>query len=453
MRRVTRGAKKKSPPAPDGRPAARNNNPVSVGEAAAASVPPPATVSREDASAGKTAPRKEPAPVTVHGEAIDRFIERVNGESGIDESVLDWVWLVLTPEHYHRRLSHNVRRFVDELGVESRSAQKCSAVVLELLSTAHTVRLYLSSGMVTILVDLAPGDLGKFVPLADTALLIRGTESVRAWLGYFLSRPIDTAEATWASYRELLPQDIDYDSFVRIKEEEVEITKLQQQAKMASIGEMLGNIAHQWRQPINALGLYNTALLRKYARGGLDEQTLTTFAEKSDALIQSMSRTIAAFRDFFRPDKEKSAFDAGQALSKAITFVEAAYSAHGITLTFEPDPTLDARIAGFENELLQVLVNVLNNAKDAIVHNHVVEGRVEVALGSSDGDVLITICDNGGGVPDDVLDKIYEPYFTTKFQSEGTGLGLYMSKMLMERSMRGNIRIRNRGDGACCELS
>ncbi len=426
-------------------------------EGAAITDPPDDTASaptrREVPSVSARRPHRELSPSATHGAGVDAFIERVNNESRIDESRLDWEWLVLTPAHYHRRLSSNVRRFVDELGVEPRRARKCTAVVLELLSTAHTIRLFLSSTMVTILIDLSPADIGKFVPLADTALLIRGADDLRVCLGYFLSNPIDVDDATWTTYRELLQKDIDYDSFIKIKKNEVEVTKLQQQAKMASIGEMIGNIAHQWRQPINALGLYNAALLRKHAVSGLDDQTMQTFAEKSDALIQSMNRTIEAFRDFFRPDKRKGEFDVSDAVSKAVSFVEAAYVAHGIVATFEPDPMLDMRISGFENELLQVLVNILNNAKDAIVHNHVVEGRVGVTLGFAGGDVRIAICDNGGGIPDEVLDKIYEPYFTTKFQSEGTGLGLYMSKMLMERSMRGSIRIQNRGDGACCELS
>ncbi len=220
---------------------------------------------------------------------------------------------------------------------------------------------------------------------------------------------------------------------------------LQQQAKMAAMGEMIGNIAHQWRQPLNSLSALNVLLGIKYKRGELSEEEMEKFQKKSNELIQSMSDTIDDFKNFFRPDKTKERFSVNEAIHNAIRFVSDSYLAHKIQIIFKEQSFIE--VNSYKNELIQVLLNILNNSKDALVEHSIANPKVVISMLELENEVIIEIQDNGGGVDETISDRIYEPYFTTKFKSEGTGIGLYMSKMIIERSMNGLLMSKNRGDG------
>ena len=226
-------------------------------------------------------------------------------------------------------------------------------------------------------------------------------------------------------------------------EEEAQFMK--QQAKMAVMGEMIGNIAHQWRQPLNALSALNIGLGIKYKRGNLTTEEMDKFKDKSNDIIQNMSETINDFKNFFQPNKVKESFHVNEAIESSIRFISDVYGQHKIKVLHCTNA--DIEINSYKNELMQVLLNIFNNSKDAIVEKKVKNPIVTVTTVQSEKEVVITIQDNAGGIKPDILERIFEPYFTTKFQSHGTGIGLYMSKMIIEKSMGGLLISENRDDG------
>ena len=220
---------------------------------------------------------------------------------------------------------------------------------------------------------------------------------------------------------------------------------LQQQAKMAAMGEMIGNIAHQWRQPLNALSALNVGLGMKYKSGKLSDEEMQKFKAKSNTIIQNMSTTIEDFKNFFQPDKIQEKFYLHEAVEGAVRFVSDAYNQHSIKVNIEQHEKILVR--SYRNELMQVFLNIFNNTKDAVVENKTQNPKLDIGMREDEEKVIITIHDNAGGVSAEVLEKMYEPYFTTKFESHGTGIGLYMSKMIIEKSMNGSLKSENKDQG------
>ena len=216
------------------------------------------------------------------------------------------------------------------------------------------------------------------------------------------------------------------------------------QSRQAAMGEMIGNIAHQWRQPLNALGLLLANIKDAYHFGDLSEAYLDQAVADGNRLVQKMSMTINDFRNFFNPGKENVPFSVRQQIREAIVLVEASFRNDNIRISLQA--AQDLTLFGFPNEYSQVLLNLFTNAKEAIKASGVALGSVEVGLAESDGQGFVTVSDNGGGIPAESLDRIFEPYFSTK--EMGTGIGLYMSKMIIERNMHGSIEARNTEDGA-----
>ncbi|MCK4440748.1 MAG: sensor histidine kinase, partial [Sulfurovaceae bacterium] len=203
-----------------------------------------------------------------------------------------------------------------------------------------------------------------------------------------------------------------------------------QQSKMASMGEMIGNIAHQWRQPLNALSGLVVWINMKYNINQLNEEDMIIFKEKSNKLIQKMSNTIDDFRNFFSPNKTIEVFSVNSAIYEAIKFIEDSFLINNIVIVADFQTTKE--IKNYKNELIQVLLNIFNNSKDAIKEKNITKGLVKIILEEVDKSIIIKIQDNGGGIKQDIIDRVFEPYFTTKFKSDGTGIGLYMSKMIIE---------------------
>jgi signal transduction histidine kinase len=217
------------------------------------------------------------------------------------------------------------------------------------------------------------------------------------------------------------------------------------QSRQAAMGEMIGNIAHQWRQPLNALGIVLANLRDSSRHGELDEAEVEEAVKDSNRLIQKMSTTINDFRDFFGPEKEKRVFSAIEQLTETLHLVDASYRNASITLELETEA--DVSLFGFSNEYSQVLLNLLSNAKQAIqAAKEAAPGKVTLWLGTRDGLGCLTVRDNGGGIPAAILDKIFEPYFSTR--EGGTGIGLYMSRQIAERSLGGRLEAKNVEGGA-----
>ncbi len=216
------------------------------------------------------------------------------------------------------------------------------------------------------------------------------------------------------------------------------------QSRHAAMGEMIGNIAHQWRQPLNALGLVLANLRDAAHEGQLDEAAIDATVSSGWRYIEKMSTTISDFRDFFRPGREKAPFSALAQVRETLGLLDASF--HNARIALEVESAPDARLFGFANEYSQVLLNLLANARQAIESSGTLDGRITLRLTMRDGFARLAVRDNGGGVPASILDRLFEPYFSTK--EAGTGIGLYMSRQIVERSLGGRLDFANVEGGA-----
>jgi len=217
-------------------------------------------------------------------------------------------------------------------------------------------------------------------------------------------------------------------------------------ARLAAMGELLSNIAHQWRQPLNNLALLIQGTLLECQQGEPNRESLTVYVTKAMEKILYLSKIIDAFQSFFTPEGEREEFDPSVMLEKAVELVGTSYEQSGITLRVVNHGTVP--MSGFALEFSQVILTILNNAKDVLVERGTAEPVVFVECRCEDGRNVIKIRDNAGGIPLEIQDKIFDPYFTTKFQSQGTGLGLYMSKMIIENIMGGKLLVHSTPEGA-----
>ncbi len=214
---------------------------------------------------------------------------------------------------------------------------------------------------------------------------------------------------------------------------------LAQQAKMAAMGEMLGNIAHQWRQPLSVITTVATGMKLQKEFENLDDKTFDEAIDNITNSAKYLSKTIDDFRNFFKSDKNETYFSVKESFEKVFKLIDVQFKNHEIIFIKDIN---DFQIYGFENEFIQVLINILNNAKDALLDKENPK-LIFITTKNDKNNLIITIKDNGGGIENDILDKICEPYFTTKHQSTGTGIGLYMTEEIVEKHMNGSLDIHN----------
>ena len=220
-----------------------------------------------------------------------------------------------------------------------------------------------------------------------------------------------------------------------------------QQSRLAQMGEMISMIAHQWRQPLNNLSLVSQGLFMKYKRGKLDDTAIEMFEQSSKKQILQMSRTIDDFRNFFKPEKEKEVFNLSEALENTIDLVRPYFDREHIS--FEVSIDSEIYINGYPGEFGQALINIINNAKDALIENQEDKRYINIyTLNDKKDTFLLIIEDNAKGIPEDMIDKIFDPYFSTKLDKNGTGIGLYMTKMIIEEHMDSTLKVENTEDGA-----
>jgi signal transduction histidine kinase len=226
--------------------------------------------------------------------------------------------------------------------------------------------------------------------------------------------------------------------------EQEKILLMSMQSRQASMGEMLGNITHQWRQPLHLISLLIQDLSESYTEGNFSRKYLDEIIHKIMDVILYMSQTIEDFSNFFTPEKEKTLFSVRDSINRTISFLEPELKRSKILL--EVDVPDDFSIKGYPNEYAHVLLNIIKNAKDVFVERKTSEPKITIkAFKEADkGDVTIT--DNAGGISEDIAGKIFDPYFTTK--GKGVGIGLYMSKIIIEKNMEGKLSVRNVENGA-----
>ena len=233
--------------------------------------------------------------------------------------------------------------------------------------------------------------------------------------------------------------------------EEVEKNKLQQllmlhQNRLAQMGEMISMIAHQWRQPLNNLAVLNQTIILKYKKGKLDDILINRFQENSKKQINQMSNTIDDFKNFFRPEKEKTEFIINDTIHHVLDILNPIFEKNNIDIKFEEDD--DYQIIGYPNELGQAILNIIINARDALVENNIKNKEINISLKQNNENIILSIKDNGGGISDEIIYKIFDPYFSTKLEKNGTGLGLYMTKMIIDEHMGAKLIVQNFNDGS-----
>jgi PAS domain S-box-containing protein len=240
---------------------------------------------------------------------------------------------------------------------------------------------------------------------------------------------------------------------------------MMQQSKMAAMGQMMSAIAHQWRQPLNTIAIYIQDFEDSFRHNELTEEYLKELVELSMNQISFMSKTIDDFKNFFKPDKDEIIFEVCTETLNAVTLlgvqlvrtnIKLMLNCHGVLIEFHSAENFKCNndkctfIKGFPNEFKQVLLNLVQNAKDAIEDSResdAVQGVITVGVEEYDTSVKIFVEDTGCGIPKDVADRIFEPYFTTKEEGRGTGVGLYMSKIIIEQNMKGLLYFENMNPG------
>jgi signal transduction histidine kinase len=216
------------------------------------------------------------------------------------------------------------------------------------------------------------------------------------------------------------------------------------QSKQAAMGEMIANIAHQWRQPLSAVAAIVQDIEDAYEFEELTQEYLENSVKKTMQQIQYMSQTIDDFRNFFNPNKSKIDFNIKEKIDKTLGFLASSIKQYNIDIIQDIDENCSCN--GYPNEFSQVILNIINNAKDAIKENTPDKPYIKISCERTAKEKnIIKISNNGGQIPQDKLQTIFQPYYTTK--KDGTGLGLYMSKMIVERNLKGSIEIKNMENG------
>jgi C4-dicarboxylate-specific signal transduction histidine kinase len=300
--------------------------------------------------------------------------------------------------------------------------------------------------------------LTRVIPLKDAAGLVQQWFGTNTDVNELEQRVADRTKELAASIvhlqseireRELAEESLRQETVERIQAVEALREKermLIQQSRQAAMGEMIGNIAHQWRQPLNTLGLMMQRLVLFYGRPIFNKEFLDTSVAKSMEIIQHMSNTIDDFRNYFKPDKEKSEFFICDVVKSTLSLLEGSFQEPKISIVIDAhgNPVINS----YKNEFAQVLLNILINARDAIIEREIGDAQVTITIYDGKGCAVVTVSDNAGGIPEDIINKVFDPYFTTKGPQQGTGVGLFMAKTIIEKNMGGKLAVRNTGSGA-----
>ena len=244
------------------------------------------------------------------------------------------------------------------------------------------------------------------------------------------------------------------DTLERRVEEQVEELKHQyiliaQKSRLASMGEMINIIAHQWRQPLNRINSNVAVISTLLRRKRVEHKMIGSQADKINKNTKYMSDTIEDFSNFFHPDKQERYFLLQDVVSKALALTESYIQNVEINIVSHKS----VEISTFEKEYLQVILIILNNAIENFDVNTTQNPRIEIMIKEhDDGMAYLSIGDNGGGIEKKTIDRIFDPYYTTKLTKDGTGLGLYVAKMLIENSMQGKLEVTNKNGGAYFEI-
>jgi signal transduction histidine kinase len=244
---------------------------------------------------------------------------------------------------------------------------------------------------------------------------------------------------------------------LEIEKNRVKDQHILEQSRMAQMGEMISMIAHQWRQPLGAIASTSIDLRMKMMLGSYDlddkkqQEECSTYLDEQlvniEEYVQSLTQTIDDFRNFYKPDKQQKVGDVNQPIQKSLDIIRATAVSNGIEIieSYKSKQQLPL----FDSELMQVFLNIFKNAQDNFKEKDTQSAKIVIKTKDRKNGVKVEICDNGGGISKDIIKKIFDPYFSTKSEKNGTGLGLYMSKTIVEEHHNGKLKVKNRDGGAC----
>ncbi len=250
-------------------------------------------------------------------------------------------------------------------------------------------------------------------------------------------------------------QELNQKLEARVKEEVQKNRKkdgiLIHNSKLAQMGEMMSLIAHQWRQPLSAISATSTGLHVKIELGRYDEEFFLSSLNKIEEYVKHLSTTVDDFTDFFKPSKRTQETTCAFIIERALFILSASLSKNSIDVRVENNS--DTTFVTYPNEVIQVVINLVKNAENILLKREIKNPKITISTYEKEGKHIIEVRDNGGGIEEDILEKIFEPYFTTKNHQNSTGLGLYMSKFIIQESCKGSLVVKNDENGACFTIT
>ena len=330
-------------------------------------------------------------------------------------------------------------------------------IILSALSAQEGISILIENKVDLILSDIQMPDIDGF----EFAEYIKGIDEIKNIPIIFITGIYDTKEYKQKGYNlgaiEYISKPIDdilltsklkvyIDLFESNKISKEELHKkdeiLIHQSKMATMGEMIGVISHQLKQPLNILSLYCSDVKDSYKHNEIDDEFIKKFDLNTQEQITFMTETINSFTDFFNPNKEKKQFSLNSAINSTIHLLDKQMINNNITL----HPTIgNENVYGVESELQQIFLNLITNSKDAFIDKNIEKREINITSLTKDKSSIVIFEDNAGGIPDENIEKIFDPYFTTK--KYGTGTGLYMVKLVVQNSFEGKLKIQNTDKG------
>lgn len=234
------------------------------------------------------------------------------------------------------------------------------------------------------------------------------------------------------------------------KESELQKEQLVHQSRHASMGEMISIIAHQWKQPLNHLSMELYHLRKQLKRETVDVEKVERHYRNSENILANLSDIITTFKKFFKPTTAMEELSLGSVMETSLVLIQPMIDASAVQINIENNE-IDDRVLGYGNEISQAFVNILKNSIDELIAGEVETPLITIRFENMNGNVTVTICDNGSGVPEENLSKLFDPYFSTKGE-QGTGMGLYMVRVIVEEKLKGKIRVTNNNPGLCTQI-
>ena len=294
-------------------------------------------------------------------------------------------------------------------------------------------------------IDLLQNKIKKKLELINKNTLISSKNEIDALDKYF--QIYDNSIQEEKQKLENLNKSLNNKIKIEVQNSREKDARLNQQSKMVSLGEMIGNIAHQWRQPLSVISTAASGLTLKNELSALSKNEIDEYSQLILKNTNYLSETINIFRDFLKHDKEETICSIHKAIDMSLEIVKSSIVQNNIKVDSKYKKCEDIEILIAIGELQEVLINIINNSKDAIISNEIENPLIIIDLEKNEKMLTLSIEDNAGGIPDEIIQRIFEPYFTTKHQSIGTGLGLHMSFKIVTQSLHGEIYAKNINEG------